>query len=114
MKKKILLIIISFFAFSPNVLALSKINRMDIDINIGDDGIAKITEDWQISEGNNNTYEKNFYDVKDVIITDVTLTDFSGSSYQYLEKYNKDRNLIYNYKDSGKKKIIRINTNNKN
>ena len=114
MKKKILLITISFFAFSPNVLALSKINRMDIDINIGDDGIAKITEDWQISEGNNNTYEKNFYDVKDVIITDVTLTDFSGSSYQYLEKYNKDRNLIYNYKDSGKKKIIRINTNNKN
>lgn len=113
MKKKILLIIISFFAFLPGVSALSKVNRMDVDINIGEDGIASIVEDWQISEGNNNIYEKNFYDVKDVIITDVTLTDTSGSSYQYLEKYDKNRNLIYNYKDSGKKKAIRINTNNK-
>lgn len=113
MKKKILLIIISFFAFLPNTLALSKVNRMDVDINIGEDGIASINEEWQISEGSNNIYEKNFYDVKDIIITDVTLMDSSGYSYQYLEKYDKNRNLIYNYKDSGKKKSIRINTNNK-
>lgn len=113
MKKKVLIILISLFAFSPEVFALSKLNRMDVDIKINEDGIAEITEDWQINAGNSNYYEKNFYDADNISITDITLTDLSGSEYLYLEKYDKNRNLVYNFKDSKKTKKIRINTNNK-
>lgn len=113
MKNKIILIIISFFLFSPNVFALSKLNRMDVNIAINEEGIAEVTEDWQINAGNNNYYEKNFYDVPNASITDITLTDLTGSEYLYIDKFDKKRNLVYSYKDSKKTKKIMINTNRK-
>ena len=60
MKKKLLLIIICFFAFSSNAFALAKVNRMDVEIAILEDGMAEITEVWQIGPQNNNYFEKNF------------------------------------------------------
>ena len=63
MKKKLLLIIICFFAFSSNAFSLAKVNRMDVEIAILEDGMAEITEVWQIGPQNNNYFEKNFYDV---------------------------------------------------
>lgn len=111
--KKLILIIISFFVFTPNAFALSKLNRMEVNIQIGEDGIAEIVEEWQINAGNNNYYEKNFYDVEKTDIKDITLTDLSGSNYLYVEKFDKNRNLIYSYKDSKKSKKIMINTNRK-
>lgn len=113
MKKKLLLIIICFFAFSSNAFALAKVNRMDVEIAILEDGIAEITEVWQIGPQNNNYFEKNFYDVSKTKITDVSITEESGTSYLYIDKFNKDRNLVYNYQDSGKTKKIRFTTNNK-
>ena len=113
MKKKLLLIIICFFPFSSNAFALAKVNRMDVEIAILEDGIAEITEVWQIGPQNNNYFEKNFYDVSKTKITDVSITEESGTSYLYIDKFNKDRNLVYNYQDSGKTKKIRFTTNNK-
>lgn len=113
MKKKLLLIIICFFAFSSNAFALAKVNRMDVEIAILEDGMAEITEVWQIGPQNNNYFEKNFYDVSKTKITDVSITEESGTSYLYIDKFNKDRNLVYNYQDSGKTKKIRFTTNNK-
>lgn len=113
MKKKILFIILSFFLFSPNAFALSKVNRMDVNIKIEEDGTSLITEEWKINSSVNNYYEKNFYDVKDVSITDITLEDSSESNYMYIEKFDKNRNSVYSYKDEKKTKKIMINTNNK-
>lgn len=113
MKKKILLIIISLFIFTPNVYGLSKLNRMDVNININEEGVALVTEEWQVTAGTSNYYEKVFYDIGDANITDINLTDLSGPEYIYLDKYNKDRNLVYHYSDNKKIKKIMINTNNK-
>lgn len=113
MKKKILLILISFFMFSPNCLALSKVNSMTVNVRIDEAGNALVQEEWQLNSQNNHAFEKSFIETKNVTIKDVTLTDSNNINYELVKKYDKDNNFIYNIQEKKNKKTIKFNTNGK-
>lgn len=113
MKKKILLILISFFIFSPDCLALSKVNSMTVNVSIDESGNAQFEEQWQIHSQNNHIFEKSFIETKNVTIKDITLTDSNNITYELREKYDKDANFIYNIQEKKNKQTIRFNTNGK-
>lgn len=113
MKKKILLILISFFIFSPSVLALSKVNSMTVNVKIDESGNAVVQEEWQLNSQYNHAFEKSFIETKDVIIKDITITDTNNSNYELLEKYDKDNHFIYNIQKKKNKTLVKFNTNGK-
>lgn len=106
MKKKILLFIISFFFFIPDAFALSKVNSINVNVNIDENGMATVTEEWHILSQSNKYFEKEFYDVKNATISDYTVTAPNFLEYEYVDKIDKDLSYQYNFKDKkGKKKI---------
>ena len=113
MKKKILLILISFFVFSPSCFALSKVNSMTVNVKIDENGNASVQEEWQLNSQNNTAFEKSFIETKDVNITDVTFTDSNNITYEQVKKYDKENNFIYHIQEKKDKKTIKFNTNGK-
>lgn len=113
MKKKIILILISFFMFTPSCFALSKVNSMTVNVKIDESGTALVQEEWQLNSQNNRVFEKSFIETNDTTIKDITLTDSNNINYEKVDKYDKKNNFIYNIQDKKNKKTIKFNTNGK-
>lgn len=110
MKKKILLIFISFFMFSPSCFALAKVNSMTINVKLDENGTALVEEVWQLNSQDNQNFEKNFIEIKDANIKDISISD-SKNNYELVKKYNKSKNFVYSIQESKNKEKIKFNTN---
>lgn len=113
MKKKIIIILISFFIFCPNCFALSKVNSMNVNVHIDEAGNALVEETWQLNSQNNHAFEKSFIETKDVTIKDISLTDSNNINYELVKKYDKDDNFIYCIQEKKNTQSIKFNTNGK-
>lgn len=109
--KKYLLLMLSIFLFTPKVFATNLINKMDIYVEISEDGNAFVTEEWQINNQNNTYYEKEFYEINGAVITDVVISDSNNSEYTYVDKFSTSKNLIYHVQGTKKNKLIKFMTN---
>lgn len=109
--KKILLFIVAFFLSVSNVLALGKIDSLNETITIDKTGDATVVETWEIAKHDYNYYEKIFYDVEDVAISDIKIDDENNSNYQMVDKWVESTPFTYYLKDDGKTKSLLISTN---
>lgn len=89
MKKRIVgLFIAIFLMFTTNVKANS-INSIDMDIYIGNDGTAHVTENWNASLSNGTEGYKPYYNLGASEITNFKVSE-NGNYYNTLDSWNVD------------------------
>lgn len=94
--KKVIIFLLTFFLINTNVSASSKIDSIDISVNIKKSGEAIISESWNISNKNDGKFEKIFYDVSSSTISDIkVLAD--NKEYKSVSKLNKKSNQEYSF-----------------
>lgn len=109
--KKILVFFISFFFCLTNAFALGKIDKVDTTVTIDAKGDAIVVEKWEVNKQDVNYFEKTFYDVENVTISDIKVDDANKSQYRSTDKWDEDIPFTYHLKDSGKTKKILFSTN---
>lgn len=110
--KKLLLFVISFFLCISNTFALGKIESINSTVTIDAKGDATVVEKWEINKQDYNYFEKVFYDVQDVTISDIKVDDANKSNYHSVDKWDEDIPFTYYLKDKGKTKSLLLSTNN--
>lgn len=110
--KKVLLFFLSFFISLPSVFALGKIESINTTVTIDAKGDATVVEKWEVNKQDFNYFEKNFYDVENVTISDILVEDANKSNYHSVEKWDANTPFTYYLKDSGKNKSLLLSTNN--
>ncbi len=111
--KKALIIIISFFIFSPKIFASGHINSMNIDVYVDENGTASFKEVWQINNNDTAYFERHFSDVKDAVVSDIIITDANGHTLAYQEKFNNKMPFVHTFQDKKDTKIIKFTTDGK-
>ena len=86
--KYLLLLTVLFICSITVVNASNKINKISMDIFVDDNGTAHITEIWnaKLSEGTEGYHP--YYNLGNSTISDYTVSDDSGKTYNYKEKWN--------------------------
>ena len=86
--KYIIFSIILFVCSISVVSASNKLNKISMDIYVDDNGNAHITEVWnaKLSEGTEGYHP--YYNLGNSYISDYSVTDDSGTTYTYKEKWN--------------------------
>lgn len=104
--KKLVLIVVSFMAFSGIVKA-NRINSITMDIYIDSKGDATVTETWDYKSNENTEIYHSYYDIGNASITDFSVSDSTGAEYEY-QKWNvkgsfdsKAYKYGYNYTKGG-------------
>ena len=107
MKRYLICLILSFFSFTSIVFA-AKVNKVDIDVFIDESGDAIVTEKWNIQKQKHNVFQRDFYDVQDVKISDYSVSDEKNSSYREVENKDFDARdgFVYTFTDSGYTKSL--------
>ncbi len=111
--KKVLLFFLSFFISLPTVFAIGKIDSINATITIDAKGDATVVEKWEVNKHDFNYFEKSFYDVENVTISDIKVDDGNQSHYHEVTKWDSDIPYTYYLKDSGKTKSLLLSTDNK-
>lgn len=111
MKRYLICLILSFFSFTSIVFA-AKVNKVDIDVFIDESGDAIVTEKWNIQKQKHNVFQRDFYDVQDVKISDYSVSDEKNSSYREVENKDFDARdgFVYTFTDSGYTKSLKFAT----
>ena len=111
MKRYIICLILSFFSF-VSIVSASKVNRVDIDVSIDENGDAIITEKWNIQKQKQNVFQRDFYDVQDVKISDYSISDDKNSSYREVDNKDFDAKdgFVYTFVDDGYTKALKFAT----
>ncbi|MDE6141775.1 MAG: DUF2207 domain-containing protein, partial [Bacilli bacterium] len=109
--KKVLVFLISFFLCLSNTYALGKIENVNTTVTIDSKGDATVVEKWEVNKQDVKFFEKTFYDVENVTISDVKVDDANKSEYRSVDKWDDDIPFTYYLKDSGKTKRILFSTN---
>ena len=81
--KYILFLIISLFIFNNNVSA-NKINSIDMDIYVDNNGDAHITEVWDAYLNKGTEGYHPYYNLGNSTINDLSVMDDSGTKYTYI------------------------------
>ena len=109
--KKIIVFLVSFFFCLTNAFALGKIENITSTVTIDSKGDATVVEKWEVNKQDVKFFEKTFYDVENVTISDVKVDDANKSQYHLDEKWDEDTPHAYCLRDSGKTKRILFSTN---
>ncbi|MDE6292885.1 MAG: DUF2207 domain-containing protein [Bacilli bacterium] len=109
--KKVLLFFLSFFISLPSVFALGKIESINTTVTIDAKGDATVVEKWEVNKQDFNYFEKNFYDVENITISDILVEDANKSNYHSVDKWDANTPFTYYLKDSGKNKSLLLSTN---
>lgn len=111
MKRYIICLILSFFAFM-NLTSAAKVNRVDIDVSLDAKGDAIVTEKWNIQKQAQNVFQRDFYDVQDIKISNYSFSDDKNSSYREVDNksFNAKDGFVYTFIDSGYTKALKFAT----
>lgn len=89
---RIVLFILISFLFITNVKA-NTINSIDMDVFIDDNGNAKITEIWDANLTEGTEGYRPFSGMENKVISNFSVTDESGKSYEVLNTWNVNRSF---------------------
>ena len=89
MKRYLICLILSFFSFTSIAFA-SKVNRVDIDVTLDENGNAIVVEKWNIQKQTTVTFQRDFYDAKDIKVSDYSVVDDKNSSYREVSNQDFD------------------------
>ena len=111
MKRYIICLILSFFSFM-NIAFASKVNRIDIDVTIDENGDALVVEKWNIQKQATTTFQRDFYDANSIKISEYSVSDDKNSSYREVanQDFNPKDGFIYTFVDEGYKKALKFAT----
>lgn len=105
MKNKIIILISLLFFFIPSVNAL-QVNSNSFSAVINNDGSADVTETFDFLGQRDTVYNLVLFNVKDVKISDLSITDNLGSHYEYAKSLEDNKAFFYTLDDQGYKKIL--------
>jgi len=111
MKRYIICLILSFFSFT-NIALASKVNKVDIDVSLDENGDAIIVEKWNIQKQTATTFQRDFYDANVLKISDYSIVDDKNSSYREVsnDEFNPKDGFVYTFVDEGYKKALKFAT----
>ena len=111
MKRYIICLILSFFSFTSIAFA-SKINRVDIDVALDENGDAIVVEKWNIQKQTTTTFQRDFYDANTIKVSEYSVSDDKNSSYREVsnQDFNPKDGFVYTFVDEGYKKAIKFAT----
>lgn len=106
--KKTIVLVLSFFILSSNVFASSRVNTLEMQVNIDETGVAQITETWVVPKQERNTFEKVFPNLPDVTIFDIVLSDANNSNYQEVKDFDDRQDFTYSLIKEKNKQYLRF------
>ncbi len=111
MKRYIIFLILSFFSFTSIAFA-SKVNKVDIDVTLDENGDAIVVERWNIQKQKTVVFQRDFYDANVLRISDYSVSDDKNSSYREVsnQDFNAKDGFVYTFIDEGYKKAIKFAT----
>ena len=111
MKRYIICLILSFFAFT-NIAFASRVNKVDIDVTLDENGDALVVEKWNIQKQKTTVFQRDFYDANVLKISDYSVSDDKNSSYREVSSkdFNAKDGFVYTFVDEGYKKAIKFAT----
>jgi hypothetical protein len=92
--KKLKYLLLLLFIF-PCVVYGSEIRRDLIDVTIHADGTASFTETWEVPQQNDSYFQKDFFNVKGMEISNFKIVNKSGLEYKYVNRLNKDERKTF-------------------
>ena len=106
MKKLKYLLLIIFLI--PTVVFAAEIRKDSIELIIHEDGTASVTEVWDVGKQNDTYFQKDFFNLDGVEISNFKIVNKSGYEYKKVKKVNKDNRKEYSEKNRDKSKSYNI------
>ena len=88
MKRLKYLLLIVFLI--PTVVFASEIRKDSIDVLIHADGTASVTETWEVPRQNDTLFQKDFFNLEGVEISNFKIVNKSGYEYKKVNRVNKN------------------------
>lgn len=106
MKNKLIVLLISLICFIAPVSAQERINKVDMNVQVDDEGVALVTEEWDIKKQDNRIFTRMFNNAQDLKISDIKIVDKSLSTYKKVDDIKPDNTASFSYKNDKYKKYI--------